>query len=86
MTARPHPPHEHSLSFCREHLSSSASPLTTVVRMVSALAGRPILLLLRLLGVEDDEHGGASGRAERREIGEPELRRLREGLLVRIDR
>lgn len=85
MTARPHPPHEHSRSFYRERLSSSASPLTTVVRVVSALAGRPILLL-RLLGVEDDEHGGASGRAERRGIGEPELRRLRESLLVRIDR
>ncbi|WP_224403021.1 tyrosine-protein phosphatase [Pseudonocardia sp. ICBG1034] len=64
------PAHEQSLSFSLEHLSSPASPLATVVRVVAALAGRPTLLhcaagkdrtglvtalLLRLLGVDDDE-------------------------------
>ncbi|MCW0216293.1 MAG: tyrosine-protein phosphatase [Pseudonocardia sp.] len=63
------PPREQSRLFYLEHLASASSPLATVVRVVSALAGRPVLLhcaagkdrtglvtavLLRLLGVDDD--------------------------------
>lgn len=63
------PPAEQSLHFSLEHLASPASPLATVVRIVSALAGRPVLvhcaagkdrtglvtaMLLRLLGVDDE--------------------------------
>jgi protein-tyrosine phosphatase len=64
------PPREQSLHFYLEHLASPTSPLSTVIRVISALAGRPILvhcaagkdrtglvtaLLLRLLGVDDED-------------------------------
>lgn len=64
------PPREQSLHFYREHLSSPDSPLATVIRVVGALAGQPVLLhcaagkdrtglvialLLRLIGVDDEE-------------------------------
>jgi len=64
------PPAEQSLHFYLKHLASPASPLATVIRVVSALAGRPVLvhcaagkdrtglvtaMLLRLLGVDDEE-------------------------------
>lgn len=64
------PPVEQSLHFYLEHLASPASPLATVIRVVAALAGRPVLvhcaagkdrtglvtaMLLRLLGVDDEE-------------------------------
>ncbi|MFC4948090.1 tyrosine-protein phosphatase [Pseudonocardia sp. GCM10023141] len=64
------PAGEQSLAFYLEHLSSPSSTLSTVVRIVGAMAGRPILLhcaagkdrtglataiLLSLLGVDDDE-------------------------------
>jgi protein-tyrosine phosphatase len=146
------PPHEQSLHFALEHLASPAAPLSTMIRVVCALAGRPTLvhcaagkdrtglvsaLLLRLVGVDDEEivtdylqtgknmhriverfrgwpryrdhmaavpaevylaqehtirgfltgldrdHGGAEAWALSRGIDHIELRRLREGLLVR---
>ena len=64
------PPAEQSLHFYLEHLASPASPLATVIRVVGALAGRPVLvhcaagkdrtglvtaMLLRLLGVDDED-------------------------------
>ncbi|RTL66246.1 MAG: tyrosine-protein phosphatase [Pseudonocardiaceae bacterium] len=64
------PPHEQSLRFYIEHLESPTSVLSTVVRIVAAMAGRPVLLhcaagkdrtglvvalLLRLLGVDDED-------------------------------
>lgn len=64
------PPAEQGLHFSLEHLASPTSSLATVVRVVSALAGRPVLvhcaagkdrtglvtaILLRLLGVDDEE-------------------------------
>lgn len=64
------PAREQSLHFYLDHLASPTSPLATVVRVVAALAGRPVLmhcaagkdrtglvtaLLLRLLGVDDEE-------------------------------
>ncbi|BBG03736.1 MULTISPECIES: tyrosine-protein phosphatase [Pseudonocardia] len=64
------PAREQSLFFYREHLSSPASPLATVIRVLCAMAGRPTLLhcaagkdrtglvtamTLRLLGVDDDD-------------------------------
>jgi protein tyrosine/serine phosphatase len=64
------PPAEQSLHFYLEHLASPASPLVTVIRVVGALAGRPVLvhcaagkdrtglvtaMLLRLVGVDDEE-------------------------------
>lgn len=64
------PAREQSLFFYREHLSSPASPLATIVRVLCAMAGRPTLLhcaagkdrtglvsamTLRLLGVDDDD-------------------------------
>ncbi len=64
------PPVEQSLHFYLEHLASPASPLATVIRVVAALAGRPVLvhcaagkdrtglvtaMLLQLLGVDDEE-------------------------------
>lgn len=64
------PPDEQTLRFYLDHLGSATSPLGTVVRLVCAQAGRPVLvhcaagkdrtglliaLLLRLLGVRDDD-------------------------------
>jgi hypothetical protein len=64
------PAREQSVRFYLEHLASPTSPLATVVATVAALAGRPVLvhcaagkdrtglvtaLLLRLLGVDDEE-------------------------------
>lgn len=64
------PPQEQALAFYLTHLASTDSPLSTVVRVVGALAGRPILvhcaagkdrtglvtaLLLSLLGVADED-------------------------------
>ncbi|MFR9805178.1 tyrosine-protein phosphatase [Pseudonocardia sp. RS010] len=64
------PAREQSLHFYLEHLASPTSALATLVRVVAALAGRPLLLhcaagkdrtglvtalLLRLLGVDDDD-------------------------------
>ena len=64
------PAREQSLHFYLNHLASPTSPLSTVIRVVSALAGRPTLvhcaagkdrtglvtaLLLRLLGVDDED-------------------------------
>ena len=64
------PPQEQTLRFYLDHLGSAASPLATVVRVLCAQAGRPVLvhcaagkdrtglviaLLLRLLGVRDSE-------------------------------
>lgn len=64
------PPREQSLHFYLEHLASPTSSLAMVVRVVAALAGRPVLvhcaagkdrtglviaLLLRLLDVDDEE-------------------------------
>ncbi|WP_103382711.1 tyrosine-protein phosphatase [Pseudonocardia dioxanivorans] len=64
------PAHEQSLRFYVEHLESPGSVLSTVVRIVAAMAGRPVLLhcaagkdrtglvvalLLRLLGVDDED-------------------------------
>jgi len=64
------PPREQSLAFYLMHVGSPTSQVATVVRIVCALAGRPVLvhcaagkdrtglvtaLLLRLLGVDDDD-------------------------------
>lgn len=64
------PPREQSLHFYLEHLSSPSPTLPMVVQMVSAVAGRPtvlhcaagkdrtglvVALMLRLLGVDDDD-------------------------------
>lgn len=64
------PPDEQTLGFYLDHLAAPRSPVATVVRVVCALAGRPVLvhcaagkdrtglvtaLLLRLLGVRDEE-------------------------------
>lgn len=64
------PPDEQTLRFYLDHLGSPTSPLATVVRVLCAQAGRPVLvhcaagkdrtglvvaLLLRLLGVRDEE-------------------------------
>jgi protein-tyrosine phosphatase len=63
-------PEQQALEFSLTHLASTDSALATVVRVVGALAGRPVLvhcaagkdrtglvvaLLLSLLGVDDDE-------------------------------
>lgn len=64
------PAREQSLRFYLEHLESPTSVLGTVVRLVAAMAGRPVLLhcaagkdrtglvvalLMRLLGVDDED-------------------------------
>jgi protein-tyrosine phosphatase len=64
------PPAEQTLHFYLDHVASPTSPLATVVRVVCAMAGRPVLvhcaagkdrtglvtaLLLRLLGVDDEQ-------------------------------
>lgn len=64
------PPDEQALRFSLDHLAAPASPLPTVVRVLCALAGRPVLvhyaagkdrtglvvaLLLRLIGVRDEQ-------------------------------
>lgn len=64
------PPSEQSLAFYLTHLGSPTSQVSTVVRIVCALAGHPVLVhcaagkdrtglviavLLRLAGVDDDE-------------------------------
>jgi hypothetical protein len=64
------PPREQSLAFYLTHVGSPTSQVATVVRIVCAMAGRPVLvhcaagkdrtglviaLLLRLLGVDDAE-------------------------------
>lgn len=64
------PPADQSLAFYLQHLGSATSQVATVVRIVCAMAGRPVLLhcaagkdrtglvtalLLRLLGVDDAE-------------------------------
>ncbi|TCK21422.1 tyrosine-protein phosphatase [Pseudonocardia endophytica] len=64
------PDHERGLRFCLHHLAATDSPLSTAVRSVCAMAGRPLLLccetgtgrtdllvaiLLRIAGVDDDE-------------------------------
>jgi protein-tyrosine phosphatase len=64
------PPREQSLAFSLMHIGSPTSPVATVVRIVCAMAGRPVLvhcaagkdrtglvvaLLLRLAGVDDAE-------------------------------
>jgi hypothetical protein len=146
------PPREQSLAFYLEHLTSPTSPLATVIRVLSSMAGRPVLIhcaagkdrtglvsavVLRLLGVDDADivgdylrsgtnmprvverffswpryrdhiaavpaevyeaheytmrgfldgldrhHGGARTWAESRGITDLDVRRLRDGLLVR---
>lgn len=64
------PAREQSAHFYLEHLAAPASPLATVVRVLCAMAGHPVLvhcaagkdrtglvtaLLLRLLGVDDEQ-------------------------------
>jgi len=64
------PADQQALRFSLDHLAAPASPLPTVVRVLCALAGRPVLvhcaagkdrtglviaLLLRLLGVRDEQ-------------------------------
>lgn len=64
------PPHEQSLALYRDHAGSPSSPVAMAVRVVCGIAGRPVLvhcamgkdrtgmvvaLLLRLLGVDDEE-------------------------------